>query len=87
VHGRGLADCRAQPAASGYYVFGDVHAQMGYASAGRDDQVRGILATLTQRADDPDTNGLNTRDVGRPSRASALNCVATPGFATASPEL
>ena len=50
-----LADCRAQPADGGYHVFNDMHAPMAYASAGRDDQVRGILATLAQRAKDPDT--------------------------------
>jgi len=61
-----LADCWAQPAERGYYVFNDAHALMAYAYAGRDDQVRGILATLAQRADDPDTNGRNTRDVGLP---------------------
>ena len=61
-----LADCWAQPAERGYYVFNDAHALMAYAYAGRDDQVRGILATLAQRADDPDTNGKNTRDVGLP---------------------
>ena len=63
---RELADCWAQPAEGGYYVFNDAHALMAYAYAGRDDQVRGILATLTRRADDPDTNGRNTRDVGLP---------------------
>ena len=61
-----LTDCWAQPAAGDYYVFNDMHALMAYASAGRDDQVRGILATLTQRAIDPDTNGHNTREVGLP---------------------
>ena len=66
-----LADCRAQPADGGYHVFNDMHAPMAYASAGRDDQVRGILATLAQRAKDPDTNGRSTREVGLP-RARAL---------------
>jgi tetratricopeptide (TPR) repeat protein len=61
-----LADCWAQPAEGGYYVFNDAHALMAYAYAGRDDQVRGILATLAQRADDPDTNGKITREVGLP---------------------
>jgi len=70
-----LADCWARQAEGGYYVFNDVHALMAYASAGRDDQVRGILATLMQRANDPDTNGHNTREVGLPL-ARAIIAVA-----------
>ncbi|MBX3702331.1 MAG: tetratricopeptide repeat protein [Steroidobacteraceae bacterium] len=61
-----LADCWAGPAEGGFYVFNDAHALMAYASAGRGDQVRRILATLERRAGDADLNGRLTRDVGLP---------------------
>ncbi|MGH8242497.1 MAG: tetratricopeptide repeat protein [Steroidobacteraceae bacterium] len=61
-----LADCWAAPAERGFYVFNDLHALMAYASAGRHDEVRRMLATLEGRAAAADTNGAVTRDVGLP---------------------
>jgi tetratricopeptide (TPR) repeat protein len=71
-----LADCWAQPAEGGYYVFNDVHALMAYAHAGRDDQVRRIMAILEERSGSPDTNGQNTRDVGLPLARAIVAMVA-----------
>jgi tetratricopeptide (TPR) repeat protein len=61
-----LADCWAGPAEGGFYVFNDVHALMAYASAGRQDQVQRVLATLERRAGDADVNGRLTHDIGLP---------------------
>lgn len=61
-----LADCWAGPAEGGFYVFNDLHALMAFASAGRREQVQRILATLEQRAGEPDANGRHTRDIGLP---------------------
>ena len=61
-----LSDCWARPAEGGYYAFNDVHALMAYASAGREDLARHMVAMLERRAEDPDTNGRITREVGLP---------------------
>jgi hypothetical protein len=61
-----LADCWAKPAEGGFYAFNDVHALMAYAQAGREQPTRKLLATLTARAGDADTNGAITREIGLP---------------------
>lgn len=61
-----LADCWAGPAEAGFYVFNDVHALMAYACAGRREETARMLAVLERRAEQPDTNGRRTREVGLP---------------------
>jgi len=61
-----LADCWAKLPDNGFYAFNDLHALMAYASAGRDDRVHRVLATLEQRARDSDSNGESTRSFGLP---------------------
>ncbi len=63
---KNLSDCWARLAEGGYYAFNDVHALMAYASAGREDLARHMVAMLERRAVDPDTNGQITREVGLP---------------------
>jgi len=77
-----LADCWALPAEGGYYAFNDVHALMAYASAGREDLARRMMAMLEQRAEGTDTNGHNTREVGLPlARAIVAMAAGRPAEA------
>ena len=61
-----VADDWSQTAEGGFYAFNDVHALMAHAASGRDADVARVLAALTQRAGEPDTNGTMCRDVGLP---------------------
>jgi tetratricopeptide (TPR) repeat protein len=47
-------------------VFNDVHAMMAFAAAGREDDVRALLAAIEARAASRDTNARMIREVGLP---------------------
>ncbi|MEQ8664103.1 MAG: GNAT family N-acetyltransferase [Rhodospirillales bacterium] len=50
----------------GYYVFNDMHAMMSFVATGRHAAADGLMATLDQRQNDDDINGLNVRQIGLP---------------------
>jgi predicted Zn-dependent protease len=61
-----LADCWAQTAEGGFYVFNDLHALLAYAFAGRDQDTRRLLSALEKSAHGTGTNAENVRAVGLP---------------------
>lgn len=54
-------------AGSGHYAFNDMHAAMAFASAGRDDLVRQVLAAQDEALRRDDDNAMFTREVGGPA--------------------
>ncbi len=63
---RTLADSWAPMAEDGYYAFNDCHAQMAFASDGRESTVERLLTTMRRRAAGSGTNARMTADVGLP---------------------
>lgn len=61
-----LADAYAPMAGDAYYAFNDAHAMMAFTGAGRKAEAETLLAALAQRAEEPGTNGMMTREVGLP---------------------
>ncbi len=61
-----LADCWAQTAEGGFYVFNDLHALLAYAFAGREQDTRRLLSALEKSAHGAGTNAENVRAVGLP---------------------
>jgi hypothetical protein len=61
-----LADCWAQTAEGGFYVFNDLHALLAYAFAGREQDTNRMLTALEKSASGIGTNAENVRAVGLP---------------------
>jgi hypothetical protein len=61
-----LADDWRARVEDGYLVFGDVHAMMAFAGAGRDADARALLASVERHARDAGSNGRMIREVGLP---------------------
>ena len=70
-----LADAWVPLADHGYYAFNDVHACMAFASAGRHDELKTVLAALERSAQGRDTNAMMARDVGLPLAQAIVACV------------
>ena len=61
-----IADAFEPMAEDGFYAFNDMCAMMAFVGAGREKAAKTLLATLQRRAGENGTNGMMTRDVGRP---------------------
>jgi hypothetical protein len=61
-----LADCWAQTAEGGFYVFNDLHALLAYAFAGREQEANRMLTALEKSAGGVGTNAENVRAIGLP---------------------
>lgn len=48
------------------YAFNDVHAAMAFAGAGREDLLDRLLVSIDKAAEQPGTNGMMSREIGRP---------------------
>jgi tetratricopeptide (TPR) repeat protein len=59
-----LADDWRARLADGYLVFGDAHAMMAHAAAGRDADARALLGEVERRAREAGSNGRMAREVG-----------------------
>lgn len=63
---RELADTYEPMAEDGYYAFNDMHAMLSFVADGREAAAGRLLRRLKQRAEDSDSNGVVTREVGLP---------------------
>jgi tetratricopeptide (TPR) repeat protein len=61
-----IADAFEPTAEDGFYAFNDMCAMMAFVGAGRDKAAKTLLAGLQRRACENGTNGMMTREVGRP---------------------
>ena len=61
-----LADIYEKDGEDGFYAFNDMHAMMAFAATGRTSAVTARLKAIDEAAEGSGTNGMMTREVGRP---------------------